>query len=380
MLPGPTNVPSRVLRAMIKPVINHRGPEFEELHERIVENARYVFQTKGDIFVLTCSGTGGVECAVQNVVTKGDKILVPIIGVFSERLATAAERLGGKVVKIPVEWGKGVMVSQVEDALEKEKDVKAVALVYNETSTGVTSRDLAKIGEICGENGLLLIVDAVSVLGGDLLPVDDWNVDICVTSSQKCLMCPPGMAPISVSEKAWSTIENQKSRGSYYFDLLLAREFQSEKRQTPFTPSVPLYYALDEALQMIREEGLENVFRRHRCCAQALYSSLESINLPPYAAKEFRSNTVLSVKVPAGIKESEVRNILREKYKVVVSGGMGKLKGSIIRIGSMGVVSRYEILRTVSALEHTLKELGISFKFGEGVSAAREVFDKEYVA
>ncbi|MEM3506955.1 MAG: alanine--glyoxylate aminotransferase family protein [Candidatus Bathyarchaeia archaeon] len=375
MLPGPTNVPPRVMRAMLKPIINHRDVEFREMYKRIIENSKYVFQTKSDIFVLSSSGTGGVECAIANIVSNGDKIIVPVNGVFSQRVKETIECFGGKPIEILVEWGKAVTVEQIKEAIEKEKDVRAVAIVYNETSTGVTTRILNEVGKICKENDILFIVDAISILGGDYLPVDDWNVDICIAGSQKCLMCPPGLALISVSEKAWSIIE-KTTKKKYYFDLNKYREFQ-EKYETPFTPVLPLFYALDEALQMIKEEGLEARFKRHRVCAQAFYEGIKALELKPFADESCRSNVVIAINNPSNISDKDIREIMRKKYKIAIAGGMGKLKGTMFRVGVMGTVSSSEILFTLSALELTLSELGYRLKLGDATLAAKEVFSKE---
>lgn len=207
MLPGPTNIPTRVANAMLRPMINHRGPEFRELYSRIIDNAKYVFGTKNDLFVLSASGTGGVECAVRNICSQGNKIIVPVNGVFSQRFLEAVNLLGGKGVEIPVEWGNAVSVAQVEDTLQKNSPVTAVAIIYNETSTGVTTPNLKQIGEVCHKHGALFLVDAISIQGGVPLPVDEWGVDICVTGSQKCLMTPPGLALISISPRAWDVIK-----------------------------------------------------------------------------------------------------------------------------------------------------------------------------
>jgi len=375
MLPGPTNVPPRVMRAMLKPIINHRDAEFRDIYKRIVENCKYVFQTKNDVFVLTSSGTGGVECAIANIISDNDKIIVPVNGVFSQRVKETVECFGGKPIEIPVEWGKAVTIEQIKDVIEKEKDVKALAIVYNETSTGVTTRILSEIGKICEKNDVLFIVDAISILGGDYLPVDEWHVDICITGSQKCLMCPPGLALISVSEKAWSIIE-KTTKKKYYFDLNKYKEFH-EKFETPYTPAIPLFYALDEALQMIKEEGLEKRFKRHKVCAQAFYEGVKALGLKPFADESCRSNVVIAINNPDKISDKDIREIMREKYRISIAGGMGKLKGTMFRVGVMGIVSKTEILLTLSALELTLAELGYKLKLGEGVSAAKEVFEKE---
>ncbi len=374
MLPGPTNIPTRVANAMLRPMINHRGTEFRELHSRIIDNAKYVFGTKNDLFVLTASGTGGVECGVRNICSPGSKIIVPVNGVFSQRFREAVKLLGGDGVEIPVEWGNAVTIGQVEDALKKNPTTTAVAIIYNETSTGVTTPGLKQIGEVCHKHGALFLVDAISIQGGVPLPVDEWGVDICITGSQKCLMTPPGLALVSVSQKAWDVIRNTPR--SYYFDLQLCKQFWEENKETPYTPAVTLFFALDEALQMIREEGLEKRFKRHATCANAMYAAVEAMGLEVYARKEVRSTTVLAIKYPGGIDDKTFRSTLNKKYRVVVAGGMGKTKGHLFRIGVMGSVSEFEILATATAVESVLIEQGHKLKPGEGAAATRAVFAK----
>ena len=372
MLPGPTNVSDRIMRAMTKPIIGHRGPEFHALHESILDNLRYVFQTKNDVFVLTSSGTGGVYCAVSNIVNPNDKVIIPVFGVFSQRMRDKIVRCGGKTVELPLEWGEAPSAEQIARIVERERDAKAIALVYNETSTGVTVRDLPKIGRIAKENNLILVVDAISVLGGDRLPVDEWDVDICVVGSQKCLACPPGLAMVSVSGRAWEVVEKTAAR-PYYFDLVKMRDF-SAKIETPFTPAVPLFYALDEALKMIREEGLEKRFKRHSICAEAFYRAVEALKLKPFPNEKVRSNTVIAVNMPAGVDNTELRKIMKEQHKVSVAGGQSKLKKLIIRIGCMGIISENETIRTIGALEDVLSALRYPVQVGTGVEAARQVF------
>jgi aspartate aminotransferase-like enzyme len=371
MLPGPTNVPARVTNAMLRPMINHRAQEFREMHARIVQNAKYTFGTKNDLFILSNSGTGGVECAVRNICSPGSKIIVPVNGEFSRRFLEAVNLLGGRGIEIPVELGDAATVSQVEDMLKKESPVRAVAIIYNETSTGVTTPNLKQIGELCRKYDTLFLVDAISIQGGVELPVDDWGIDICVTGSQKCLMTPPGLALISVSTKAWDIIH--KTPRSYYFDLQLCKEFM-EKNETPYTPAITLFYALDEALQMIREEGLEARFQRHTTCANAMYAAVDAMALQPFARKDARSKTVVAVKYPNGIEDKKFRETLDAKYRIAIAGGMGKTKGQIFRVGIMGAVSEFEIMTTITALESVLSEQGHKVPLGEGAKAAREVF------
>jgi aspartate aminotransferase-like enzyme len=362
------------MRAMAKPVINHRGPEFRELYRRMLDNLKFVFETKGDVFVFTASGTGGVECAIRNILSNGDKIAVPVNGVFSERLRNAVTAFGGKGIDIPIDWGSAITPAQVEDLFEKEKNIKALAVVYNETSTGATTRNLKEMGKICHDNGALFVVDAISILGGDALPVDEWGVDICVAGSQKCLMTPPGLVMLSVNERAWKIVET--ARRSYYFDLLECRKFLANY-ETPFTPAVTLFYALDEALLMIKEEGLQRRYNRHNLCARSLYAGLEALGFQVFPRAEFRSQVVVAANYLPKVDDKKFRDLLRERYHVVVAGGMGKLKGTMFRIGVMGTVSEFEILTTISAIESTLVDLGIEFEYGIGSRASRDVFGKQ---
>jgi len=362
------------MRAMAKPVINHRGPEFRELYRRMLDNLKFVFETKGDVFVFTASGTGGVECAIRNILSNGDKIAVPVNGVFSERLRNAVTAFGGKGIEIPIDWGSAITPAQVEDLFEKEKNIKALAVVYNETSTGATTRNLKEIGEICHDNRALFVVDAISILGGDALPVDEWGVDICVAGSQKCLMTPPGLVVLSVNERAWKIVET--ARRSYYFDLLECRKFLANY-ETPFTPAVTLFYALDEALLMIKEEGLQRRYNRHNLCARSLYAGLEALGFQVFPRAEFRSQVVVAANYLRKVDDKKFRDLLRERYHVVVAGGMGKLKGTMFRIGVMGTVSEFEILTTIGAIESTLVDLGIRFEYGIGSRASRDVFGKQ---
>jgi len=374
MLPGPTNVPDRVMQAMITPIIGHRGAEFHKLYVEIEENLKYVFQTQNDVFVLTSSGTGGVECAVSNIVNPRERTLVPVFGVFGERLSNKIWRRGGVPVKLSLAWGTTPKASEIREIVEKEGDLKAIFIVCNETSTGVTVRELSEIGKIAKENNLLLIVDAISILGGDKLPVDEWNIDICITGSQKCIACPPGLAIVSVSQKAWEKIEKTEKK-PMYFDLMRMREF-FQKGETPFTPALPIFWALDEALKIIREEGLEKRIERHRRCAEAFYDAIEAFGITVFPReKENRSNTVIAVNVPENVEDGKVRQIMREKYKVLIAGGMGKLKGKIFRIGCMGIISQAEVFTTLNAFGNALKEAGCNVNIEEGLEAAKKHFE-----
>jgi aspartate aminotransferase-like enzyme len=369
MLPGPTNVPDRILKAMARPMINHRGPEFRELLNGISSKVQYTFQTRNDALVLSSSGTGGVEAAFRNIISPGDKVLVPVFGIFSQRMKEIVEVCGGVPVELQSEWGSGPTPDQVREEIERE-NVKAVGLVYNETSTGTTIKGLRDISRIAKENGALMIVDAISILGGDECPVDDWKIDICITGSQKCLAAPPGVALVSVSQDAWNVVKKTKI-GSVYFNFLKMKE-SLEKGETPFTPAIPIFYALDEALDMLQEEGLENRIKRHALCAEAFYSGLPALGLELFTQKAFRSNMVIAVKNPQGLDDKVLLNNLRRKYRVIISGGMGKLKGSTYRIGNMGSITPDEVIATIGCMGSALIDAGIKADIGAGISAARE--------
>ncbi|MFH0896970.1 MAG: alanine--glyoxylate aminotransferase family protein [Candidatus Bathyarchaeota archaeon] len=374
MTPGPTNVSSRVMKAMSRSVVNHRGPEFHAIYESIEENLKYVFQTENEVFILSSSGTGGVECAVSNVVSKGDKVLVPVNGDFSYRLEETVKAFGGQPVEIPVKWGDTVDLERIREIVDNEKDIKAIAVVYNETSTGAVTRCLEGIGKLARARGILFIVDAVSAVAGDELPVDDWNIDLCVTCSQKSIAAPPGLAMVSLSGKVWESVEKTTaSRNNYYFDLKKFRDFH-QRKETPFTPAVSLFYALDEALNMVKDEGLENRIARHKVCAKAFYDAAEAMCLELLANERIRSNTVIAIKNPSEISDKAIQDTMLNDHGITIAGGMGPLRGSTFRIGSMGIVSRREVVATVDALENTLRSLGMKLEKGLAVRAAEKAF------
>jgi aspartate aminotransferase-like enzyme len=375
MLPGPTNVPPRVMRAMIKPLMGHRGPEFKDFFNKLLAKTKKVFETRGDLFILTSSGTGSTEAALQNITDDGDKIIVNVNGFFSERLSEAIKAYGGRPVVLGSEWGKAPRLEDFEKTVKANPEAKALAVVYNETSTGVTVRALEELGELCSDHNIMLMVDAISILGGDKLPVDDWNVDICVTASQKCLMCPPGLAFISVSEKAWETIRSKKAHRSYYLDLRMYKKY-IEDGYTPFTPAVSLLYALNEASDMILEEGLPRRYERHRICAEAMYNATEAMGLGLMAEKESRSHTVVAIQSPMGIEEGKVRELIRAKYGIDMGGSLDKWKGKMFRVGIMGNVGPSDIMTTAAAIGSAASELGFRSKVDDGLEAARETLSR----
>jgi aspartate aminotransferase-like enzyme len=370
MLPGPTNVPKRVMNAMLSPVINHRSDDFRVLYKKIVEKTQKVFQTKSDIILLTASGTGAVEASVVNLIKKGDKAVIPVNGEFGTRLADLIDSWGGQAIRINAPFGENPPYEKIEDAFDQHKDIKALYAVYNETSTGTTIRYMDKLGELCARKGAFFIADAVSILGGDELPVDRWNIDICVTASQKALAAPPGVSPISVGPRAKKYMQ-ENPPPTQYLNLKRYFKYYEEHYETPFTPALPLYYAFNEALDIVLEEGMDARIRRHRICADAFYTGLSAMGLTPFAKQNARSNVIIAVNYLPGMDDKKFRGILSEEFRVLVAGGFGDLKGKVFRVGSMGEVSRYHVMRTLSSISSTMNMIGVKAN-PEATSAALE--------
>src|ERR687895_844550 len=376
MLPGPTNVPNRVMNAMLAPIINHRSEDFRILYKRIIEKTQKVFETSGDIILLTASGTGAVESSVVNLIKKGDKAIIPVNGEFSTRLADLIDSWGGESIRISSPPGENPPYDKFEEAFEKHKDIKAIYAVYNETSTGTTIRYMDKLGELAARKGVYFIADAVSILGGDELPVDKWNIDICVTASQKALAAPPGVAPISINKRAKKYMQ-ENPPPTQYLNLKRYFKYYEEHYETPFTPALPLYYAFREALNLILEEGLDKRIKRHRICADAFYSGLSSMGLAPFAKPNARSNVVISVNYLPGMDDKKFRSLLSDDFKVLVAGGFGDLKGKVFRIGSMGEVSKYHVMRTLSSISSAMNILGFNVNPEATSIALKKVKDLE---
>jgi aspartate aminotransferase-like enzyme len=371
MLPGPTNVPNRVMNAMLAPIINHRGDDFRQLYRSIVEKIKMTFQTQNDVILLTTSGTGAVEASVVNLIKNGDKAIVPVSGEFGSRLADLIDSWGGKAIRVTAPYGENPRYDKIEEALEQNKDTKAIYAVYNETSTGTTIRDMGKIGNLCSSHGAFYVADAVSILGGDELPVDKWNIDICVTASQKGLAAPPGISPISISTRAKKyMLSNPPS--ILYLNLKRYFKYYEESFETPFTPALSLFYAFNEALDIVLEEGLDKRIERHRSCAEAFYSGLNALGLPPFAKEEARSNVVIAAKYIDGMDDKKFRTLLANDFKVLIAGGFGELKGKVFRIGSMGEVNKYHVTRTLASIISAMNMLELKVN----PEAASNAFEK----
>jgi aspartate aminotransferase-like enzyme len=371
MLPGPTNVPERILLAMARPMINHRGPEFHQLYEGILRKSKELFRTKeGEVVVVSASGTGGVEAAALNVVRPGDKVVVPVFGEFGERMVEHVKRAGGSVVEVRAPYGTAPEPSEVESAL-KSSGAKALFVVYNDTSPGVTYRWLRDVSRAAKDVGAFVVVDAISVFGGDELPQDDWGIDMVVAGAQKCLSLPPGITLISVSRELKDYISRNPPSTTIYFDLSKYFEF-NKKLEIPFTPAIPIFYALDESLNMVLEEGLDKRIERHRLAAGAYYSALEAAGLKPFVEPRVRSNVVIAVQYPPGVDDAVFRDLLDRKFGVVVAGGFGSLRGKIFRIGNMGDISPINITQTLLGIAGALSDLGVRVDASAMLAAARD--------
>ena len=354
-IPGPTPCPSEVLQVMARQMINHRGGEFGQILNKVTANLKQLFQTKGDVFLLTSSGTGGLEAAIVNTLSPGDKVLSVSMGIFGERFGTIAQQFGAEVIPLRFDWGKAADAGAVHQALKAEPKIKAVLVTHNETSTGVTN-DLASISSAVKEFDKLLLVDAISSLGSIDLPVDDWHCDVTVTGSQKGWMAPPGLAMVSVSQEAWQAHAKAKMP-RFYWDFTQAKSYL-EKGQTPWTPAISTVFALSVSLEMMLKEGLSNIIARHARVGKAARAGVKSLGLSLFADENYASNTVTAVASSDGLDTKKMLKLLREEHQIMLSGGQQRLDGKIFRIGHLGWVTEGDIETVISALKVVLPQAG----------------------
>jgi len=336
---------------MAKQMINHRGDEFGRLFNDVTGKLKQLFQTKNDVLILTGSGTGGLEAAIVNTLSPGDKVLAVSIGDFGDRFANIARRFGANVIPLQFEWGKAADPEAIGKALRAQPEIRAVLVTHNETSTGVTN-DLAAIGSVVKQFDKLLLVDSISGLGSIDLPVDAWHCDVVITCSQKGWMVPPGLAMVSVSQAAWQAYTEARMP-RFYWDFAQAARFMG-RGQTPWTPAVSILFALQVSLDMMLQEGLANIFARHARVAQTARDGIKSLGLSLFGDEAHASNTVTAVTSPEGIDTRKLLRVLREEHGVVLAGGQGKLDGKIFRIGHLGWVDEDDIREVISALKVSL--------------------------
>lgn len=376
MAPGPTEIPPSVLAAAAKPILHHRTSEFRAIFSDVTEKIKYVFQTSQPILTLAASGTGGLEAVITNITLPGDKVIVISGGVFGERWAKIAEAHGRVVHRIVIEWGKVANAQDIANAIAAHPDASLLCATLSETSTGVM-HPIKELSEVTRASNIPLAVDAVSGLAVCELKTDEWGVDVVVAGSQKGLMIPPGLAFITMSDRAWKQVET-KNAPSFYFSLKQAMAKLTEEKllDTPWTPNVSLVCQLQESLKLIHSEGIENIFQRHLLLAQATREAITAMGLKLFA-QESPNPGVTSVHSPDGVDSGILVKKLREEWGISIVGGQGKVKGKIFRIGHMGYCDRTDVLMTIAALECVLVEMGISVNRGAGVSEAQDVFLKK---
>jgi aspartate aminotransferase-like enzyme len=368
MAPGPTPVPAEILLSMAAPIIHHRSPDFLPVLDSAKKGLQWLYQTKNDVLILSSTGTGGMVGAVKNFFNQGDEVLVVNGGKFGERWTKICQAYGLKVEEIVVEWGYAVKPEEVEERLKKNKNLKGVFVQASETSTGVY-HDIQALSSIVRKHeDTLFIVDAISALVAHDLRTDEWGIDIMVGGSQKGVMLPPGIAFVSVSEKAWKKAETSKIP-KFYFNFKKERE-NLAKNQTNFTSPVTLIIGLNAGLKMLQAEGLENVFKRHERLAHATRKAVQAIGLELYP-KESPANSVTAIMTPPGIDGQAVYENLREKYGITAAGGQDKAKGKIFRIAHLGYADRFDIITAIAGIEMVLKGMGYPVTLGTGVAVAQ---------
>jgi aspartate aminotransferase-like enzyme len=368
-IPGPTALPPTVREAGGRQMINHRGPEFAAMLGRILDGMKPFFGTSNDVAVLTCAGSGGLEAAVVNTLSPGDRVLGVSIGSFGDRFAKIAGIYGADVTNLDAEWGYAAAPDEIRERLRAMPDVKAVLVTHNETSTGVMNPIETLAAAIREERPeALILVDSVSGLGAVPFEMDAWGVDVVVTGSQKAWMAAPGLAMIAASERAWAAMESAKMP-RFYLDLRSHRE-SAALGQTPFTPAIAVVYQVDEGLRLMHEEGKDNVFLRHEACAAASRAGLEALGFDLLADAAVASKTVTAVNLPEG-HEWKPFNAAIKSHGLVLAGGQGKLTGKIFRLGHLGSVTVDEILGAIAVLERVSLEQGRRVEPGRAVAAAQ---------
>jgi serine---pyruvate transaminase len=366
LTPGPTPVPEDTLLELAKPVFFHRSAEFKAILGEVVEDLKYVFQTKNPPLVLTASGTGGMEAAVSNCVAPGEKAILLLSGRWGERWRNVCKAFGAQVVSVEVPYGDAVRPEQLADALGAHPDAAAVFATFSETSTGVRN-DVQAFGKLIARTPALFVVDSISGLGVMECRTDAWSIDVNVTGSQKALMLPPGLAYVAVSDKAWAKIEKTAAR-TFYLDLKRYRAKLAEN-DTPFTPAHTLIKAQRASLKKLRAEGIENIWARHARMAAAARAGAKAMSLELFAKQPADGLTV--IKVPAGVDGTAALGVLEKKYGVKLANGQDMLKGKIWRLAHMGYIDQFDVLAALSGLELVLLEMGYRLEPGAGVAAAQ---------
>lgn len=372
LAPGPTPVPPEALLAMAMPIIHHRAPDFLPVLDSAKKGLQWLYQTRNDVLIICSTGTGGMEGSVTNFLSPGDDVLVVNGGKFGERWTKICQAYGMKVEEIVVEWGYAVKAEQVEASLKKNPKIKAVFIQANETSTGVY-HDVKSVGAVVKKTDALFVVDAISALVAHDIKADEWGIDVMIGGSQKGVMLPPGLAFVSVSDKAWKMADAAKTP-KFYFNFKKERD-NLAKNQTNFTSAVTLIIGLNACIKMLQDEGLENVFARHDKLARATRAGAAALGLKLFP-KESPSNALTAIEAPAGVDGQAIYKDLRVKYGITGAGGQDKLKGKIFRIAHLGYADTFDVITAIAGIEMVLKGLGHPVKLGSGVGAAQEILMK----
>jgi aspartate aminotransferase-like enzyme len=355
---------------MAEPLIHHRHAEFREIFKRVNANLKYLFQTNQAVVTLACSGTGGVESTFVSLFSPGDTVISANGGKFGERWVKMPRTFGLNAIEVKIEWGKAPSEQQILEALNKHRDAKAVYLVHSETSTGAAT-DVKSLAKVIRENSdALVCVDGITAIGAHEFRFDEWGIDVCVTGSQKGLMIPPGLAFVALSKRALQAME-KSTLPKFYFDLRKAVK-SHEADDTPWTPAISLVIGVDAALQMIRKEGIENVWKRHERLAVALRSGIKALGLRLFS--DTPSYAVTPVWVPEGVEWKALNGLLKDKYGITIAGGQEEFAGEIFRISHLGYYDEIDMIAMLSALEMALAECGFRFEIGAGVRAAEMSF------
>jgi serine---pyruvate transaminase len=369
---GPTPLPPRVMSAMGEPVVYHRAPAFDALFARVLDRLPRVFGTENDVIVFTSSGTGAMESAVSNLIAPGQPMLACAGGKFGERWIELGEAYGAEVVRYEPGWGARLDPAEVDRLLAEHPGIEVVYATLSETSTGVV-HDVRALAEAARGHGAMLVIDAISGIGAAELRQDEWGIDVVIAGSQKALMCPPGLSFVSASQRALDAA-GQRPGGRYYFDWRRSiAEQRKDSPATPFTPAVTLLRALDVALELIEEEGLEAILARHDLLARAARAGARGLGLELFGDADERSTVVTAVELPDSIDGAKVPKLLRERG-ITANGGQGRLKGRIIRIAHCGYFGAFDVITILAGLELALNELGADVELGTGVAAAQQVF------
>ena len=373
LAPGPTPVPPEVSAAGAWPMIHHRTPQFRAIIKEVAEGLKYLFVTQNPVYFTACSGTGVMEAAVANLMSPGETMIVVEGGKFGERWSEIGKAYGLNVVPLKVEYGQVASPVQIEEILQKNPQAKGVFTQLSETSTGCVF-DIEAIGKVVSKTNALFVVDGISGVGAEPCYPDKWGVDCLLTGSQKGVMLPPGLGFISVSQKAWDSIEKAKSP-RYYFDLRAYKKALAQE-DSPYTPAISLVFQLREALNIIRKETIEGVWARHSWLAEGTRAAIKALNLELFAQRP--GNILTAVKVPAGVDGEKLVQIMRDDLGVTIAGGQGeKMKGKVLRIAHLGYQDRFDVTTAIAALEVALKRQGFSLKLGTGVAAAEEILWKD---